>query len=81
MLSRVADNLYWMSRYVERAEGVTRLVEVNRDTDLQFHASDNRRDYWQSALSAMCAVEDFSRDEINDYELLFCFRRIGRARF
>ena len=41
MLSRVADNLYWMSRYVERAEGVTRLVEVNRDTDLQFHASDN----------------------------------------
>ena len=28
MLSRVADNLYWMNRYVERAEGVTRLVEV-----------------------------------------------------
>ena len=35
MLSRVADNMFWMSRYVERAEGVTRLVEVNRDTNLE----------------------------------------------
>ena len=64
MLSRVADNLYWMSRYVERAEGITRLVEVNRDTDLEFHANEKRRDYWQSALSAMCAVEDFENDQI-----------------
>ena len=75
MLSRVADNLYWMSRYVERAEGVTRLVEVNRDTDLQFHANENRRDYWQSALSAMCAVDDFSSDEINDHELFILFSK------
>ena len=75
MLSRVADNLYWMSRYVERAEGVTRLVEVNRDTDLEFHANENRRDYWQSALSAMCAVDDFSSDEINDHELFILFSK------
>jgi len=27
MLSRVAENLYWISRYVERAEGVARLLE------------------------------------------------------
>lgn len=29
MLSRVADNLYWMSRYLERAEHMARLLDVN----------------------------------------------------
>ena len=29
MLSRVADSIYWMNRYVERAENVARFVEVN----------------------------------------------------
>lgn len=28
MLSRVADNLYWMSRYLERAESTARLLDV-----------------------------------------------------
>ncbi len=28
MLSRVADSIYWMSRYVERAESLARFVEV-----------------------------------------------------
>jgi uncharacterized alpha-E superfamily protein len=29
MLSRVADNLYWMSRYLQRAEHTARLLDVN----------------------------------------------------
>jgi uncharacterized alpha-E superfamily protein len=29
MLSRVAESIYWMSRYVERAENVARFVDVN----------------------------------------------------
>lgn len=29
MLSRVAESVYWMSRYIERAENVARFVEVN----------------------------------------------------
>jgi len=29
MLSRLADSLYWMARYVERAENVARFIEVN----------------------------------------------------
>src|SRR5450755_437243 len=29
MLSRVADHLYWMSRYLERAEHTARLLDVN----------------------------------------------------
>jgi len=29
MLSRVADSLYWMSRYAERAENIARILDVN----------------------------------------------------
>ena len=30
MLSRAAESIYWMSRYLERAENVARFIEVNR---------------------------------------------------
>src|SRR5262249_30588231 len=29
MLSRVADSIYWMHRYIERAENVARFIDVN----------------------------------------------------
>lgn len=29
MLSRVAENIYWMARYIERAENTARLIMVN----------------------------------------------------
>jgi uncharacterized alpha-E superfamily protein len=29
MLSRVAENIYWLARYVERAENTARIVTVN----------------------------------------------------
>jgi uncharacterized alpha-E superfamily protein len=35
MLSRVADNLYWMSRYLERAEHTSRLLAVKLETLLE----------------------------------------------
>ena len=34
MLSRVADSIYWMSRYVERAENVSRFIDVNLNLSL-----------------------------------------------
>ena len=34
LLSRVADALYWISRYLERAEHTARLVDVARDLGL-----------------------------------------------
>src|ERR1700752_5355196 len=37
MLSRVADSLYWMSRYLERAEHTARWIEV--DLQLRLHQS------------------------------------------
>ena len=44
MLSRVADSLYWMSRYLERAEHTTRLLDVNLNLMLdESSASAERR--------------------------------------
>lgn len=34
MLSRVADSVYWVSRYIERAENVARFVDVNQSISL-----------------------------------------------
>jgi uncharacterized alpha-E superfamily protein len=34
MLSRVAESVYWMSRYVERAENVSRFIDVNLNLTL-----------------------------------------------
>ncbi len=34
MLSRVAETLYWMSRYIERAENIARVVSVNANLQL-----------------------------------------------
>jgi len=38
LLSRVADAVYWMARYIERAENVARFLEVNHNLviDLPF---------------------------------------------
>lgn len=45
MLSRVADALYWSSRYVERAENVARFVNVN--LDLMLDSPTAERPSWE----------------------------------
>jgi len=52
MLSRVADSLYWMARYLERAEHTTRLVDVNLNLmlDESSTSSDHR---WMRVLHAL----------------------------
>src|SRR6185436_1750012 len=35
MLSRVADSVFWMARYVERAENVARFIDVNHNLTLE----------------------------------------------
>ncbi len=57
MLSRVADSLYWMSRYLERAEHTTRLLDVNLNLMLDESAtSADRR--WQRVLQALGNPKD-----------------------
>ena len=34
MLSRTADHLFWMARYMERAENTARMLDVNYQTSM-----------------------------------------------
>ena len=34
MLSRSAKHLYWLARYVERAENIARMIDVNLDPEV-----------------------------------------------
>ena len=43
MLSRVANSLFWMSRYIERAENIARIVDVNLQLLLDFRNLDDQR--------------------------------------
>ena len=42
MLSRVAESLFWMSRYVERAENVARFVDVNLNLMLEVGSAEQQ---------------------------------------
>lgn len=52
MLSRVADSLYWMSRYLERAEHTTRLLDVNLNLMLD-ESSTSSEHRWLRVLKAL----------------------------
>ena len=54
MLSRTADHLYWMSRYIERAESLARLVDAHYRMSLLPHSSDT---LMQSLRSTMAALQ------------------------
>ncbi len=51
MLSRVAESIYWMSRYLERAESVARLVDVN--LHLTLDAAADYGDQWEPLIDTV----------------------------
>lgn len=55
MLSRVADSLYWMSRYIERSENNARIAEVNLQLllDLQNQSEVDPRQQWSPVISSL----------------------------
>jgi uncharacterized alpha-E superfamily protein len=58
MLSRTADNLYWIARYMERAETLARLLEVGARMSL-LPAAQGYRNEWESILNATGQIEAF----------------------
>lgn len=59
MLSRVADSIYWLTRYVERAENVARFMEVNHS--LMLDASPEAGSQWQPLVLTSGDQDDFAR--------------------
>lgn len=88
MLSRVANSIYWLSRYMERAENVARFIDVNLQMmlDLPFGADEQ----WQPLISISGDDADFAAryaqatrdnvikflalDEANPNSILSCLR-------
>ena len=59
MLSRTADNLYWIARYMERAETMARLLEVGARIALIPQAGGYRSE-WDSLLQASGTASGFA---------------------
>jgi uncharacterized alpha-E superfamily protein len=60
MLSRTADNLYWLARYVERAEYLARILEVTQrltTLPLTYAGASNE---WESTLATAGCAHAFS---------------------
>jgi uncharacterized alpha-E superfamily protein len=53
MLSRTADHLYWMSRYIERAESLARLVDAHYRMSLLPHSPDTLAQSLSSTMTAL----------------------------
>ncbi|KFE36700.1 alpha-E domain-containing protein [Thioclava atlantica] len=60
MLSRTAENLYWIARYMERAETMGRLLEVGARISLIPSAGHGYRSEWESLLQASGTAEGFA---------------------
>lgn len=59
MLGRTASSLYWMCRYVERAENIARLLDVGTRMSLTPGLDSGHREQWDSTLQAAGMAEAF----------------------
>lgn len=59
MLSRTADHLYWMARYIERAENMARVLDVTHNMSLVMSPGDSEAALWAPVLQISGNVEAF----------------------
>ncbi|KQX34965.1 A alpha-helical domain with a conserved ER moti [Devosia sp. Root436] len=63
MLGRTAQNLFWLSRYVERAENMARLLEVGYRMSLTSRREGGASEHLMSMMQAAEVNEDFVKKE------------------
>ena len=69
MLARTADNLYWLSRYVERAEYLARILETTQRLTALPLAEVGESNEWESAVAtAGCGAAFYKTYENADAE-------------
>jgi uncharacterized alpha-E superfamily protein len=59
MLSRTADHLYWMSRYLERAENLARMIDAHQRLSLLPRTPEAVTQGWQATLVSLGAGDAF----------------------
>jgi uncharacterized alpha-E superfamily protein len=74
MLSRTADNLFWLSRYVERAESLARILDATQrlaSLPVAYAGSSNE---WESAVAtAGCSDAFFAKHEEANHETVVAY--------
>ncbi|MEL6930305.1 MAG: alpha-E domain-containing protein [Cyanobacteria bacterium J06600_6] len=77
MLSRVADSIYWLNRYIERAENVARFIDVNLNLMLDLPGGVSPQ--WKPLISVTGDIEQFNSrySEVNNHNVVqfLCFDR------
>jgi uncharacterized alpha-E superfamily protein len=64
MLSRTADNLFWLARYIERAENVARLLDVGlRMASLSLEAGGDRTEWHSTIVAAGCEQTFYAKHQ------------------
>lgn len=63
MLSRTAENLFWLARYVERADYLARTIEATLRATALPSAYVGQTNEWESALLTAGVAESFYRQE------------------
>ena len=61
MLSRTADHLFWMARYMERAENTARMLDVNYQMSLLPQSVEAAEKGWRGLLSISELSGDFAK--------------------
>ncbi|NJB69673.1 putative alpha-E superfamily protein [Saonia flava] len=73
MLARVANNLFWMGRYIERSEHIARYLNVNyfSSLDAPNEISQSRQFVLRSMLFMVGEPENDSKKKLNEEEILY----------
>jgi uncharacterized alpha-E superfamily protein len=94
MLSRTADSLYWLARYMERAENVARILSAgSRLASLSSQAGGATNEWYSTLIAAGCetgyravhgevdaerVIDFLMRDDRNPSSILSCFETARR---
>jgi uncharacterized alpha-E superfamily protein len=73
MLSRVADNLYWMSRYLERVEHTARLIDVNLQQMLEQSTEEEHLRWERLRASLLAPARGENAEEDDAYTMMEWF--------
>jgi uncharacterized alpha-E superfamily protein len=60
MLSRTADHLFWMARYMERAENTARMLDVNYQMSLLPQSAEQAEQGWRGVLGISELTDSFA---------------------
>jgi uncharacterized alpha-E superfamily protein len=79
MLSRTADHLYWMSRYIERAEALARMVDAHYRMSLLPHAGETLTESLSATMQALHFEEAYKeRHSVIEPRAVFEFVSLDR---